>query len=181
MSLLLLDLDGTVRKPLGRHKYIEHPGDQRLLVGVERAIAHYDRSGWTIIGITNQAGVAASKKSLQGCIKEQEYTLALLPQMEAVYFCPDFEGRKCFCVGREGTCNYSSEPESGTFRKPQPGMLHLAMRLHPSKRALMVGDRPEDKAAALSAGIRFQHARDWRRTDSRAPHAASAGLIDRSV
>lgn len=172
MTLLLLDLDGTARRPLGSHQYIEHPRDQQLIVGVESAIANYAARGWTIVGVTNQAGVAARKKSLQCCIDEQEYALELLPQMGEVYFCPDFEGRKCFCVRRDEVRNYSQEPESGTFRKPQPGMLHLAMRLHQLEKALMVGDRSEDKAAAQAAGIRFQHAQDWRLTDSHTPYAA---------
>jgi hypothetical protein len=35
--------------------------------------------------VTNQAGVAIGKKSLQSCIKEQEYTLVLLPDMQEIY------------------------------------------------------------------------------------------------
>lgn len=162
MPLLLLDMDGTVREPLDGHKFIRRPRDQRIISNVDGAIAYYAAMGWKIVGITNQAGVASGKKSLQSCIKEQEYTLVLLPDIEEIYFCPDFEGRKCFCVNRSEVYNYSNLQESGTFRKPQPGMLNLAMRMHQQELGLMVGDRPEDKAAALAVGVRFQQAQSWR-------------------
>lgn len=164
MSLLLLDMDGTVREPLGDHKFIQRPGDQRIIARAEQAIAYYVAMGWQIVGVTNQAGVASGKKSLQSCIKEQEYTLALLTDLKEIYFCPDFGGKKCFCVTRNEVHNYSKERESGTFRKPQPGMLNLAIRMHQSDKVLMIGDRPEDKAAAQAAGVQFQQAESWRQT-----------------
>ncbi len=164
MSLLLLDMDGTVREPLGDHKFIQRPRDQRIIARAEQAIAYYAAMGWQIVGVTNQAGVASGKKSLQSCIKEQEYTLALLSHLKEIYLCPDFGGKKCFCVTRNEVHNYSKERESGTFRKPGPGMLNLAIRLHQSDKVLMIGDRPEDKAAAQAAGIRFQQAESWRQT-----------------
>jgi len=43
-------------------------------------------------------------------------------------------------------------------------MLNLAIHIHQPDKALMVGDRPEDQAAALAAGIQFQHAQSWRQT-----------------
>ena len=38
------------------------------------AIAHFVQSGYTVIGITNQGGVAAGHKNLYECIEEQEHT-----------------------------------------------------------------------------------------------------------
>ncbi len=164
MPLLLLDLDGTVREPLDGHKFIQRPHDQRIISKVDQAIAYYAAMGWKILGVTNKAGVASGKKSLQSCIKEQQYTLALLPDIEEIYFCPDFEGKKCFCVTRTEVHNHSKQQESGKFRKPGPGMLNLAIRIHQPDKVLMVGDRPEDKAAAQAAGIGFQQAQSWRQT-----------------
>jgi D-glycero-D-manno-heptose 1,7-bisphosphate phosphatase len=43
-------------------------------------------------------------------------------------------------------------------------MLNLAIRIHQPDKVLMVGDRPEDKAAAQAAGIGFQQAQSWRQT-----------------
>lgn len=48
------------------------------------------------------------------------------------------------------------------FRKPHGGMLRLAEGLMSMpKRKLMIGDRPEDEAAAKSAGFEFLWAHDW--------------------
>ncbi|MCL1466073.1 HAD-IIIA family hydrolase [Argonema galeatum] len=164
LSLLILDLDGTVREPVSGNKFIQRPRDQRMIEGVEGAIAYFAATGWKIVGVTNQAGVASGKKSLQSCIKEQQYTLELLLEMEEIYFCPDFEGRKCFCVTRSEVHNYSKHQESGKFRKPNPGMVNLAIERHLPDKILMIGDRPEDREAAKAAGIKFQQAENWRQT-----------------
>lgn len=162
MELLLLDLDGTVREPLDGHKFIQRPHAQQIITQAKGAIDYFHLQGWKIVGITNQAGVAAGKKSLSSCIKEQEYTLTLLPEIEEIYFCPDFEGKKCFGVTRREVQDYSQYPQSGTFRKPGHGMLSLAIQRHQADITLMVGDSPEDRAAAVAAGIRFQQAQSWR-------------------
>ena len=49
--VLFLDLDGTVRRPIGSNRFIKDPLDQKLIEGVDKAIAHYD--GWHVIGVTN--------------------------------------------------------------------------------------------------------------------------------
>jgi D-glycero-D-manno-heptose 1,7-bisphosphate phosphatase len=162
--LLIVDLDGTVREPLSGNKFIQRPRDQRIINGAEGAIAYFAATGWKIVGVTNQAGVASGKKSLQSCIKEQQYTIELLPQIDEIYFCPDFEGKKCFCVTRSEADNYSKHPKSGKFRKPNPGMLLLAIERYSPNKVLMIGDRPEDKEASQAAGIKFQQAENWRRT-----------------
>ena len=84
--------------------------------------------------------------------------------MEEIYFCPDFEGRKCFCVTRNEVNNYNNHKESGKFRKPNAGMLKLAIEIHKPDKVLMIGDRPEDRQAASAAGVKFQHAENWRQT-----------------
>jgi D-glycero-D-manno-heptose 1,7-bisphosphate phosphatase len=162
--LLILDLDGTVREPLSDGKFIQRPRDQQIINGASGAIAYFAATGWKIVGVTNQAGVASGKKSLQSCIKEQQYTRVLLPQIDEIYFCPYFEGRKCFCVTPSEVHNHSKHPESGKFRKPNPGMLNLAIQMHAPDKVLMVGDRPEDRDAANAAGIKFQQASSWRQT-----------------
>lgn len=37
--LLLLDLDGTIHEPLSGEKFIQHPRDQRIIKGADKAIA----------------------------------------------------------------------------------------------------------------------------------------------
>ncbi len=163
-NLLLVDMDGTVREPRSDNKFIEHPGDQKIIPGAEGAIAYFATEGWKIVAVTNQAGVAAVKKSLTSCVKEQQQTMILLPEIEEVYFCPDFAGKKCFCVTPKEVRDYNKHQLSGTFRKPNPGMLLLVMEIHNAGKILFVGDRIEDKQAAQSAKIKFQQAENWRRT-----------------
>src|ERR687885_1533468 len=168
MSLLLIDMDGTLREPLSGQQYFQHPKDQRIIVGAELALRAY-KDDWIIVGITNQGGVAAGHKSIQGCIQEQQYTLELFPELREIYFCPDFEGRKCFRVTRHNVHNHSQTKWSGQYRKPRSGMLQLAMvrHKHTPQNSLYVGDRPEDEQAAQRAGVPFQWAWDWTCATSR--------------
>lgn len=48
------------------------------------------------------------------------------------------------------------------FRKPEPGMILAAMKEYRvvASETLMIGDRPEDRAAAEAAGVAFRHADD---------------------
>lgn len=160
--MLLLDLDGTLREPLSGQQYFQHPQDQRLIAGVEVAIGTYP-ADWLMVGITNQGGVAAGHKTIQQCIQEQQYTLQLLPQLKEIYFCPDFQGRKCFRVTRHNVHNHSKSKWSGHYRKPGAGMLQLAIARHQELPAncLYVGDRPEDEQAARRANVAFQWAWEW--------------------
>ncbi len=50
MKLLMLDLD-TIRKPKSGSKFIGHPQDQQIIEGADKAIAHYHREGYIIVGI----------------------------------------------------------------------------------------------------------------------------------
>lgn len=172
VKLLLLDLDGTVREPILGNKFISSPRDQKLIDGVEEALSRYE--DWKIVGVTNQGGVAAGHKTLDEARIEQEVTLELIPQLKCIYFCPDYEGELCYKVGRGTIAGYkrsqfpnlvvSGELLYQSFRKPGSGMLMLAIDQANafSGEYLMVGDRPEDEAAALAANVPFIWAHDWR-------------------
>ncbi|MCG5062188.1 MAG: HAD-IIIA family hydrolase [Limnoraphis sp. WC205] len=165
-KILLVDCDGTIRKPKSKAKVIDSPTDQEPIPGAIEAINHYFQADWLIVGITNQANVARGRKSLENCIKEQQYTLKLFPQIEAIYFCPDFEGKLCYCVQRNSYEQKIAWQPGINFRKPGDGMIFRACidfngGEHPDE-AWMIGDRSEDEAAACSAGISFMDADIWR-------------------
>lgn len=170
MKLLLLDLDGTVRKTKSGKTFINEPDDQQLIDGVVPAIGRY--TGWTFIGITNQGGVASGHKSLENAIKEQEQTLELMPILDAILFCPDFDGKECWVVEPDGAQPYCVIMPGTNFRKPAPGMLWFARRLawgwggklasNAIDECLYVGDRDEDEQAAAAADIPFMWAHEWR-------------------
>jgi D-glycero-D-manno-heptose 1,7-bisphosphate phosphatase len=166
MKLLFVDLDGTIREPISDNTFIQHPKDQQPIPGVIEAIAKYRRDGWTIVGITNQGGVAAGYKTLESAIAEQKYTLEIFPKLFRIYFCPD-NGE---CAYRVARSSYS-KVERGlfdSFRKPGCGMIDLALSdflkagMSENSQYLMVGDRPEDQQCAEKAQISFLWAKDWR-------------------
>ncbi|NER40055.1 MAG: HAD hydrolase-like protein [Oscillatoria sp. SIO1A7] len=143
-KVLFLDLNGTVRSPKSGGLFIKDPLDQELIPGAKEAIATHQG---LIVGITNQGGVEAGYKSLEDCIKEQRRTLEIIPEMESIYFCPDFEGRFCWEINgyyhrekqvrsfarEESTAGFDcaaifANPgeERLNFRKPSPGMIEYA-------------------------------------------------------
>lgn len=163
-KILFLDLDGTVRKTKSGATFINHPYDQELIPGVEKAISLYH--DYRIVGVTNQGGVAAGYKTLEDCFEEQKITLDLLPQMLMVFFCTDNGetfyrlskyAREC---GKDPLLSCRSG-DYGNFRKPNPGMVNFGKTLYPNSEYLMVGDRPEDKECAKNAEIPFMWANDW--------------------
>lgn len=167
-KILFLDLDGTIREPKSGAKFINDPMDQQLIDGVTEAIAHYHRTGWRIIGITNQGGVAAGHKSLESAIIEQRVTLDLLPELKCIYFCPDYEGNICHQIFKDAQRYWDDEADTfrGTYRKPGEGMLMRAMSEYApetqNSQHWMIGDRSEDEAAATAAGVNFIWADVWR-------------------
>jgi D-glycero-D-manno-heptose 1,7-bisphosphate phosphatase len=185
--LLLLDLDGTVRKPIEGEWVKGH--NQQLIPGVKCSIQKAKKTGWVPIGVTNQAGVHYGHKTLGECTKEQRYTMRLAG-LFAVFFCPDL-GTTCQLVypkifGMVPIANDVLESEHQIFRKPSCGMLlaavdYFAQHYYPelvdgmlpmsanelvrqnSFEIVMVGDRTEDKEAAETGGINFLSEKQFHR------------------
>ena len=179
---LFLDLDGTVRESTNG-KFIQTPGGQRIMAGVHEAIAHHKAQGYTIIGVTNQGGcdtinrnTGKPLKSLEDAIAEQQYTLSLIPEMKAIYFCPDMTGQICWVVDKKMIFKVSdldtriSDSENRIltgnriYRKPGAGMIYRAANDFEIdlSRSWMIGDRDEDEKAAIAAGVNFFWADVWR-------------------
>jgi len=186
-KLLILDMDGTIRVNGSADfdnleltsGFINSPKDQKLIPSAIAAIKEFKSKGFTIIGASNQGGVAAGKKSLEDCHLEQGYTLKLLNEEEAdidrIYFCPDYEGAKIhevygFVDDRFGDfdfCYYevdnsTADKYRGLYRKPNAGMLNYAIDLWNPTGIIFVGDRDSDEQAAKAANVQFIHAHEWR-------------------
>lgn len=75
----------------------------------------------------------------------------------------------CFAYQAKKSGNWGPVPDEDdpewdhARRKPAPGMVYDAIRVCGSTRqkTLLVGDRDEDRAAALNAGVDFQHAAEF--------------------
>lgn len=163
-KLLLCDLDGTVRRTISGATFINDPYDQQLEEGAAEALTYFAQNDWAIVGISNQGGVASGHKSLESAIAEQQRTLELAPQLEKIYFCSEFEGKDCWVVERKThyLVQEAHKGEFGSFRKPSPGMLNLAIKFYRPTEVVMVGDRSEDEEAALCADALFIPADVWR-------------------
>jgi hypothetical protein len=209
--LLLLDLDGTVRETKSGQDFINSPDDQTLKIGVFDLIKRAHEIGWGIFGVTNQGGVRAGFKSLKDCIQEQFITLEKTRGfMLGIYFA--IADDECWFVKLPpfpvSVLNwiplwintpwrykvYDGEGHDprwalGGFRKPNPGMLRLAiaqwLNFHHATDDLidaadlvttpdwqtcygittalfkMTGDRPEDRAAAAAAEVEFIELEDF--------------------
>ncbi|WP_375515579.1 hypothetical protein [uncultured Nostoc sp.] len=54
-------------------------------------------------------------KSLEDAIAEQHYTLELIPQLEAIYFCPDMKGLIVYRVTNNGGIKLADHTADGDF------------------------------------------------------------------
>lgn len=135
--------------------------------GVKEGLAYYYNQvpRWELIGISNQDEIATENKSIEDAIAQMQYTLELLPQLSAIYLCPDFEGNVCYKVNRNDVSNVRLLLEGKfKFRKPGAGMIFEAgidFSLDLTK-SWMIGDRSEDEQVAAAAGLNFMWADVWR-------------------
>lgn len=134
---VFLDRDGTINVEVD---YLHDPARCLLLPGVGEAIARLNRTGFTVIVVTNQAGVGRGKFPLTA-IDEVHHRLdeLLAPfdaHVDAYYYCPHHPDAACPC------------------RKPLPGMIHEAAGTWGIDlgRSFMIGDKVSDVEAGIAAG-----------------------------
>ena len=157
-KVFFFDLDGTLRETVSGVTFINDPKDQKPIAGASKALSYYKSKGFTCIGVTNQGGVAAGKKSFADALEEQQITLTLFPELDAIYFCPDFQGNSCWFVSRNNYHEVDSIHLKGSFRKPGDGMLQYSFSQFADvdlNETWMVGDRPEDLECAKAAKVNF--------------------------
>jgi histidinol-phosphate phosphatase family protein len=113
---LLVDRDGTVM--INKH-YPSSPEQVELVPGAAAALRKAGESGYRIAIISNQSGVARGYFGIEEIERVNGRLLELLAregvEIEAVYFCPYFEGGTDSAYGRESR-----------DRKPAPGMAERA-------------------------------------------------------
>lgn len=142
ISGVFLDRDGVIIRKAADGEYITNVDEVEFLPGSAEAIAELSHSGFKIIVVTNQRGVATGKIKLL----DLEDIHARLRQVVAilggdlcdVFYCPHDTLEGCVC------------------RKPKPGMLLQAARKHQLllSECWMVGDMETDITAGKSAGCR---------------------------
>jgi len=137
---VFLDRDGVLNEDAN---YVSLPEQVRWIKGAKAAIKTLNDAGYYVFVVTNQAGVARGYYDADRVIAlhkwmQQELRVAGA-HVDAFYFCPhhpDFSG-SCTC------------------RKPEPGMILMAMEEWPivRERSFLVGDKAGDVVAANRAGI----------------------------
>ena len=150
IRLLILDLDGTVRRcTVPGQPCPNDVGEQVLLPGAAEGVAAAVAAGVRIAFATNQAGV------LYGHTTEDRVRAAITETAELLHA----------ATGAHANVHVEACFNNHPFwRKPGPGMLLRAMveaEAAPGE-TLMVGDRESDAFAAVAAGCRFMDAEAWR-------------------
>ena len=143
---VFLDRDGTIVEDPG---YLDSCDKVRFLPGVSKAIKLLKESGFKVIVITNQSGVARGYFTEETVKEINKYICQSLVEegtsIDRIYYCPHhIEGvierykKDCYC------------------RKPEPGMVEEAAREFDIdlKKSFVIGDKGSDIEAGHRAGCR---------------------------
>jgi D-glycero-D-manno-heptose 1,7-bisphosphate phosphatase len=138
---VFLDRDGVIN--LERGRYTCNPDDFILNEGVAESVKILNDSGFLVIVISNQGGIAKSLYTISDVLEIHQKFCDLLNETNAViddfFFCPHHDSiSKCLC------------------RKPESLLFEKALALHnidPAK-SFMIGDSERDVKAAEKVGIK---------------------------
>jgi histidinol-phosphate phosphatase family protein len=136
---VFLDRDGTMNRDV---PYCRRPEDFELFPDTARAIKLLNESGYKVIIITNQSGVARgyfTKETLARIHQKMRDQLAEKgAHIDGLYYCPHHPDDNCDC------------------RKPKPKMVLQAVQEHDVdlKRSFVVGDKPLDIQLGQNVGCR---------------------------
>jgi histidinol-phosphate phosphatase family protein len=137
---IILDRDGVLNRRPPRTEYVRRPDEFQWLSGARDALRLLKDAGYTVIVVSNQAGIArgAMTEADLEAIHERMRREATEAGggVDAIYHCPHDWDEGCQC------------------RKPAPGMLFQAQRDFDLDltRTLFIGDDERDRQAADAAG-----------------------------
>ncbi|HTV15387.1 MAG TPA: HAD family hydrolase [Acidobacteriaceae bacterium] len=138
---VFLDRDGVLNRKPPEGAYIRNWEEFHLLPGVAAAVSALNRSGRTVIVVSNQRGIALGLYTRAGVdaihARLAERLAADGARIDAFYICPH-DKDECDC------------------RKPKTGLFEQAFRdfpeMNPSN-SLLIGDSISDIQAARTLGI----------------------------
>lgn len=144
--LAMLDRDGVLNYDFG---YVHRKEDFEWMPGAREAVRYLNDSGYRVIVITNQAGIARGyydEEDFHRLMAWMEEELAAVgAYVDRYYVCPHHPQGLAPHLSR--TCN---------CRKPGSGMVMTALEDFdaPPEASFMLGDKESDVQAALGAGVR---------------------------
>lgn len=144
-KVVFLDRDGTVNEEV---HYLHRPEDLKIFPEAVQAIRILKRSGFKIVIITNQAGVARGYYSCRDVEDLHRYMNQILRKEEAeidgFYYCPHHPEYGVGIYKKVCHC-----------RKPDIGMFEMAEKDFPTDKAhsYMIGDKALDIQAGKNYGV----------------------------
>ncbi len=136
---VFLDRDDTIARDV---PYCSRPEDLELLPGVGEGIRLLNESGFKVIIITNQSGIARgyfTEEMLGEIHQKMKDDLAKCgAHIDAIYYCPHHPDDGCDC------------------RKPKPALAFQAAKEHHINlsRSFLIGDKLQDIEAGHFAGCK---------------------------
>ena len=143
---VFLDRDGTINVEVD---YLADPDDLELIPGSAAAIRDLNRSGFEVIVVTNQSGIARGKLDLERLDQIHRRLCEILASegahLDAILFCP-----------HHPTIGVAPFRKRCDCRKPLPGMLLEAAsdRDLSLEQSWIVGDSLRDLEAGAALGVR---------------------------
>lgn len=142
---LFLDRDGVINVD---HGYVYRSEDFEFIDGIFDLCQSAQSLGYTLIVITNQAGIG------RGYYTEDDF------HRLTEWMCAEFE-REGICISGVYFCPYHPDYGVGSYkiesecRKPNPGMLLQAAKEQKidMEKSVLIGDKKSDIEAGMSAGV----------------------------
>jgi len=137
-----LDRDGVINRKAPNGFYITSWKEFEFLAGVSEAISLLNRSGFKVIVISNQRGIARGMLTQQKLQSIHRKMLASLvgsgARIDAIHYCPHNEG-ECRC----------RKPEIGLFLKAQRDFPEIVF-----EESFVIGDSWRDIEASKTLGCK---------------------------
>jgi len=140
---VIVDRDGVLNTKPPRAEYVRSWNEWEWRPGAKEALRRFTESGYLVIVVSNQAGIARGVMTEADLARIHEQLVRDVQQaggrIDAIYHCPHGWDDGCGC------------------RKPQPGMLLQAQRAFDLdlSRVWFIGDDARDGQAAEGAGCLF--------------------------
>jgi len=170
---IFLDKDGTLIPDI---PYNVDPDRITLSDGAEIALRSFHNSGYKLIVISNQSGVARGYFSEIALAKVEQRLRTLLNEipLTGFYYCPHHPQGSIIEYAIDCNC-----------RKPKPGLILQAAQTHhiDLARSWMIGDILNDVEAGRNAGCKTilidnGNETEWIRSPQRSPHHKVSNLLE---